>query len=203
VIAWDQTARLYDFQLFLERTAIDRALELASLRAGDRLLDLGTGTGAVLSRLAHRADAPREAVGVDRSAAMLAAARNLPTEWRLVQGDATALPFVNKRFDVVVTAYLLHLLEPPARKAAIAEAARVLRPRGRLITVTVCTPRSPALAVVFAPIAAIARRSRGIMAGLRVLDPRHELAHGGFCVRAASRTGRGYPSLVVVAERRE
>ncbi len=40
------------------------------------------------------------------------------------------------------------------------------------------------------------------MAGLRVLDPRGELTDGGFCVRAARRTGRGYPSLVVVAERR-
>ena len=81
------------------------------------------------------------------------------------------------------------------------EAARVLRPGGRLITVTVGEPRSPALAVLFAPVAAIARRTGGIMAGLRVLDPQHELIDGGFCVRAARGTGRGYPSLVVVAER--
>ena len=60
---WDRAARLYDFQVLLERTAIDRALELAAIGAGDRLLDLGTGTGAVLARLAARADAPREAVG--------------------------------------------------------------------------------------------------------------------------------------------
>src|SRR5918911_3963338 len=78
VTVWDRAARLYDFQLFLERTAIDQALELAAIRAGDRLLDLGTGTGAVLARLAARADAPREAVGVDCSASMLAAARALP-----------------------------------------------------------------------------------------------------------------------------
>ena len=200
--AWDRAARLYDFQLFLERTAIDQALELAAIRAGDRLLDLGTGTGAVLARLAARADAPPEALGVDRSASMLAAARDLPATWRLVRADATALPFPDECFDVVMAAYLLHLLEPAARRAVIAEAARVLRRGGRLVTVTVGVPRSPALAVVFAPVAAIARRTRGIMAGLRVLDPRRELIEGGFCVCAARRTGRGYPSLVVVAERR-
>jgi hypothetical protein len=96
----------------------------------------------------------------------------------------------------------LHLLDSPVRRAVIAEAARVLCPAGRLVTVTVGVPLSPALASAVAPVAAIARRSRGIMAGLRVLDPRDELVELGFCVRAACRTGRGYPSLVVVAERR-
>jgi cyclopropane fatty-acyl-phospholipid synthase-like methyltransferase len=70
VTGWDRAARLYDFQLLLERTAIDRALDLAAVKPGDRLLDLGTGTGALLARLAARATAPREAVGVDLSAPM-------------------------------------------------------------------------------------------------------------------------------------
>jgi ubiquinone/menaquinone biosynthesis C-methylase UbiE len=202
VTGWDRAARVYDFQLFLERAAIDLALELAAIRPGDRVLDLGTGTGAVLRRLAARADAPREAVGVDRSASMLAAVRDLPKAWRLVCADATALPFPNESFDVVTAAYLLHLLGPPARRAVIADAARVLSASGRLVTVTVGVPASPALALAFAPLAAIAQRAPGIMAGLRVLDPRGELVEGGFCVRAARRTGRGYPSLVIVAERR-
>jgi ubiquinone/menaquinone biosynthesis C-methylase UbiE len=193
---------LYDFQLFLERAAIDLALELAAIGPGDRVLDLGTGTGAVLRRLAARADAPREAVGVDRSASMLAAARDLPSAWRLMCADATALPFANESFDVVTAAYLLHLLGPAARPSVIADAARVLRPGGRMVTVTVGVPRSAPFALAFRPLAAIARRAGGIMAGLRVLDPRGELIEGGFCVRAARRTGRGYPSLVVVAERR-
>jgi demethylmenaquinone methyltransferase/2-methoxy-6-polyprenyl-1,4-benzoquinol methylase len=203
VTDWDRAARLYDFQLFLERRAIDLALELAAVRPGDGLLDLGTGTGVVLRRLAARADAPREVVGVDRSASMLAVVRDLPNGWRLVRADVTALPFPNESFDVVMAAYLLHLLDPPARRAVVAEAGRVLRPSGRLISVTVVIPRSTALALAFAPLEAIARRAPGIMAGLRVLDPRGELIDGGFCVRAARRTGRGYPSLVVAAERRE
>jgi ubiquinone/menaquinone biosynthesis C-methylase UbiE len=202
VTVWDRAARLYDLQLFFERVAIDQALELAAIGGADRLLDLGTGTGAVLARLAARADAASEAVGVDRSDAMLQAAPDLPRSWRLLRADATALPFPDETFDVVTAVYLLHLLELPARRAVIAEAARVLRPGGRLITVTVCAPRSPALELAFAPAVAIARRSSGMMAGLRVLDPRPELMNGGFWVRAARHTGRGYPSLVVLAERR-
>jgi ubiquinone/menaquinone biosynthesis C-methylase UbiE len=201
VTGWDRAARVYDLQSFLERTAIDQALDLAAIGADERLLDLGTGTGAVLARVAARDDTPREAVGVDRSDSMLAAARDLPHGWQLVRGEATALPFREESFDVAVAAYLLHLLEPSARRAVIAEAARVLGPGGRLVTVTIDAPRSPALALAFAPLAAIARRSRGIMAGLRVLDPRHELIDGGFCVLAARHTGLGYPSLVIAAAR--
>jgi ubiquinone/menaquinone biosynthesis C-methylase UbiE len=156
----------------------------------------------VLRRLAAAPDAPREAVGVDRSAAMLAAARDLPSAWRLVCAEAAALPFPDESFDVVTAAYLLHLLAPPDRRAVIADAARILRPGGRMVTVTVAMPRSAPLALAFAPVQALARLAPGIMAGLRVLDPRSELIQGGFRVRAARRTGRGYPSLVVVAERR-
>jgi ubiquinone/menaquinone biosynthesis C-methylase UbiE len=193
---------VYDVQLFLERTAIDVALELAAIRPGHRVLDLGTGTGAVLRMLAARAGAPREVVGVDRSASMLAAAPDLPKGWRLVRADAAALPFPEESFDVGTAAYLLHLLDTPTRRAVIADAARVLRPGGRLITVTVGMPLSPPLALAFAPLAAIARRASGAMAGLRVLDPRSDLIDGGFCVRAVRRTGRGYPSLIVAAVRR-
>ena len=109
--AWDRAARLYDFQLFLERRAIDRALELAAIGPGDRLLDLGTGTGGVLRRLAARADAPGEAVGVDRSASMLAAAEDLPTGYPLMRAEATALPFAEQSFDVVMAVYVSHLLD--------------------------------------------------------------------------------------------
>jgi hypothetical protein len=80
----------------------------------------------------------------------------------------------------------LHLLEPLARRAVIAEAARVLRPGGRLIRVTIGMPRSAPLAFAFAPLAAIARRASGTMAGLRVLDPRSDLAGGGSFTRRAA-----------------
>ncbi|MDQ3350080.1 MAG: methyltransferase domain-containing protein, partial [Acidobacteriota bacterium] len=69
---WDALAARYDAQLWLEREPMRAALNLARPGEDDRLLDVGTGTGAVLKWLARDARRPRQATGVDSSAAMLA-----------------------------------------------------------------------------------------------------------------------------------
>lgn len=98
-------------------------------------LDIGTGTGRLLELLAPQT---QHAVGVDLSFDMLAVARaNLEQAGHLhVQlrpGDVYALPFDRDTFDVVTIHQVLHYLEEPGR--AIAEAARVLAPGGRLLIV--------------------------------------------------------------------
>lgn len=200
--AWDRAAPLYDVQLALERRALDAALEVASPAAGDRVLDLATGTGALLRRLALRPDPPREVLGVDASAAMLARAPALPPTWRLRRVDATQLPLPAGGYDLVCAAYLLHVLDATARRSVLGEVNRVLARGGRLVLVTVTAPPPSVLAVAFAALAALAawaRRGPGILAGLRPLDPRPELRAAGFDVMRARRTTRGYPSLVVLA----
>ena len=106
---------------------------------GDRpirgLLDLGTGTGRMLELLAPRAD---RAVGVDMSPAMLAVARARIDQSglrnvQLRQGDLYAPPVERDSYDLVVIHQVLHFLDDPAR--ALAEAARALRPSGRLLVV--------------------------------------------------------------------
>jgi ubiquinone/menaquinone biosynthesis C-methylase UbiE len=106
---------------------------------GDRpirgLLDLGTGTGRMLELLAPRAD---RAVGVDMSPAMLAVARARIDQSglrnvQLRQGDLYAPPVERDAYDLVVIHQVLHFLDDPAR--ALAEAARTLRPSGRLLVV--------------------------------------------------------------------
>ncbi len=113
----------------------------AAIRAilGDRpirdLLDVGTGTGRMLELLADRA---QRTLGVDASAAMLAVARaNLAkagiTNARLAQDDIYALSVGADRFDVVLIHQVLHYLDDPGR--ALSEAARAIRPGGRLLVV--------------------------------------------------------------------
>jgi ubiquinone/menaquinone biosynthesis C-methylase UbiE len=118
----------------------DNLVEGAILRAiGERpfgaLLDLGTGTGRMLELLSPRYE---RAVGIDASAGMLAVARaNLEraglTYAQVRLGDVYALGLPRGSFDVVTIHQVLHFLDDPQR--AIVEAARVLRPGGRLLIV--------------------------------------------------------------------
>lgn len=110
-------------------------LALLGDRRVDSVLDLGTGTGRMLEMLAP---GTTRAVGLDVSPAMLAVARvNLDAAGlrhvQLRQGDAYALPPDLQRFDLVVLHQVLHFLDDPAR--AVREAARALKPGGRLVIV--------------------------------------------------------------------
>jgi demethylmenaquinone methyltransferase/2-methoxy-6-polyprenyl-1,4-benzoquinol methylase/ArsR family transcriptional regulator len=97
------------------------------------VLDLGTGTGRIMELLAARAV---RAVGVDASAAMLSVARTRLERaglknLQLRHGDIYALPVERNAYDVAVIHQVLHYLDDPAR--AVREAARTLRPGGKLV----------------------------------------------------------------------
>jgi SAM-dependent methyltransferase len=98
-----------------------------------RLLDIGTGTGRMLELLAPVSE---RSVGLDVSRDMVAAARAKLGQARLSrasvrQGDLHRPPFEAGSFDVAVMHHVLHLLDEPGE--AIADAARLLRPGGRLL----------------------------------------------------------------------
>jgi ubiquinone/menaquinone biosynthesis C-methylase UbiE len=114
------------------RPAFARAA-MAGAPAGD-VLDVGCGTGAIT--LALDEAAPRARVtGLDGDPAVLALARRRlagRTDVALLEGLADALPFADESFDRVTCALLVHHLAPVAQRRALLEAARVLRPGGRL-----------------------------------------------------------------------
>lgn len=119
----------------------DLAVAFAELPGefGD-LLDVGSGTGAVLCYLAARA---REATGVDISPAMRVVARTRVREAGLTnctlrQGDMHELPFANDSFDTVLLDQVLTLSERP--REVLKEASRVLRPEGRLLVLDRFSP---------------------------------------------------------------
>ena len=200
--AWSRLARIYDWQLVLERRPLGTLLAMLAITESDRLLDVGTGTGAVLRQLREHGARPARVVGIDPSSEMLSRAeRAVGPETELVRAHATALPFVDASFDVATCAYLLHLLERPERAAVLREIERVLTPGGRLGLVTIAPPIGRLSRAASWPLRAVARRSRGAAAGLRPLDPRGEL-EPPFEVKATRRVAFGYPSLCVAARRR-
>ncbi|MEA2613994.1 MAG: hypothetical protein QOI52_1953 [Chloroflexota bacterium] len=128
---WDQIRSLHIAESEVE-AAIGRAL---GGRAVGRLVDIGTGTGRMLELFAPAAD---HALGVDRSPEMLRLARAKLGQAGLAaaelrQGDMYALPLPSGTADTVIIHQVLHYAQQPA--GAVAEAARLLVPGGRLLIV--------------------------------------------------------------------
>lgn len=198
---WDRLSRHYDRQLWLERSAVRCAVELLAPSRDERMLNVATGTGEVLRQLALRRERPREIVGVDASAAMLAHVGALPPGWSVRIGDARWLPLADDEFDVASASYALHVLAGVDLPLALAELLRVIRPGGRLVTVTPAIPESGPARPLARALDRIAKRRPEQWGGLRALDPRAALARAGFAVSDARWSRRGYPSLCVLARR--
>ena len=135
--ARDLAARLEHRAKAADEVAARNAyLDLLGITAGERVLDVGCGSGAVTREIARRVGSRGVAVGLDPSPALLAVARELAKEAgvgervEFREGDARRLPFADGLFDVVVCVTVLSHV--PRGEAAIPELVRVLRPGGRL-----------------------------------------------------------------------
>jgi ubiquinone/menaquinone biosynthesis C-methylase UbiE len=121
-----------------ESRARRRVLELASVRPGENVLEVATGTGVQLARLAQLNPGGRT-VGVEISEGMLAQTRRrlersgLSEEVELIEGSALALPLEDQGFDLLVNGYMLDLLPRDEIPRALSEFLRVLRPGGRIV----------------------------------------------------------------------
>ena len=115
-------------------------LDRADLRRGQRVLEIGCGTGNLLTALGRRG-LDIEAVGVDPDPAALrrarrkAVRRKLPIRYE--RGFAGALPLPDAGFDRVLSSFMLHHLEGEERLRALREVRRVLRPGGQVHIVDV------------------------------------------------------------------
>ncbi len=121
----------------------------AGIGAGTRVLDVGCGTGELLALLA---DLGAVAAGADAAPGMVAVARRAAPGADVRVADGAALPWPDGAVDVVTAVNVLQLADDPA--AVLAEAARVVRPGGRVAVCGWAERAHQALDVVEAALAA-------------------------------------------------
>ena len=146
---FDHVAAKYDRTntvLSLRRDRVWRRATRHALapRAGERVLDVGAGTGASTVELGRHGAYP---VGLDFSLGMLAAGRQTRPELALLAGDALALPFADASFDAVTISFALRNLADPV--AGLRELHRVTRPGGRLVVCEFSHPTNPAFRTAY------------------------------------------------------
>jgi demethylmenaquinone methyltransferase/2-methoxy-6-polyprenyl-1,4-benzoquinol methylase len=117
-----------------------RALELATILPGDRVLDVAVGTGAILLEILKRGDKRSVVCGIDLSSRMLRRTKRLVRRARygdvgLYQADARCLPFRDETFDLIYSSYLLDLLGLKDLPKVLGEFRRVLQPGGQIVLV--------------------------------------------------------------------
>lgn len=131
-LSFDRAAGYYDQTRSMPeqvaRQGVQAILELAG--PAGRILDVGTGTGRVSIPLL---EAGANLVGCDLSSEMLRRLQEKLPAARILQADASRLPFPSSHFDAVLTVHVIHLIAP--WQEALREFKRVLRPGGIYLNV--------------------------------------------------------------------
>ena len=134
---YSQVAPDYDSRWsFYIQATIRETVKRLDLQDSDRLLDIGCGTASLFQTIVAK-DPSVELVGVDLSPAMLEVAhKKLGDQAVFLAAQAQSLPIRSNSFDIVVSCNAFHYWREPQK--CLLEAARVLKPKGRIVITDWC-----------------------------------------------------------------
>ncbi len=121
----------------------ERAVDLAAVGPGDRVLDVATGTGDLAIALSRRVGPDGEVIGSDFSEGMLARARVKAPRLRFEWGDAQQLPYPDDRFAAATVGFGARNFAD--LRMGLNEMQRVVAPGGHVVVLEITTPRRPPL----------------------------------------------------------
>ena len=134
-----------------EKKFRELGLRKLNVRAGERVLEIGFGTGQALLALALSVGRTGRVYGIDLSEGMLNVARarvrkaGLASRIRLMRGDAAHLPFAADSFDAVFMSFTLELFDTSEIPVVLQECRRVLRRSGRVGITALARGEKPSL----------------------------------------------------------
>ncbi|HEX8054717.1 MAG TPA: class I SAM-dependent methyltransferase [Thermoleophilaceae bacterium] len=157
-LAYDRLTPLFDAFVrwpMREQRFKTRLVEQARVGPGQRVLDIGCGTGT-LAIMVKRGQPAAEVVGLDADPTILERGRAKVAasglDVRLDQGMSFDLPYEDGSFDRVLSSLFFHHLKPGAKESTAREIARVLRPGGELHVADFGRPAGPVQAAAFAAV---------------------------------------------------
>ena len=146
---YDRLSNWYDLLAGQSEDKYKRiGLQMLDVQAGEKVLEIGFGTGHSLIALAQSVQAEGAVYGVDLSPGMIRVTRerlqehSLGEKVHLTRGDASRLPYAENHFDAIFISFALELFDTPEIPVVLGECRRTLARNGRLCVVSLAKKES-------------------------------------------------------------